>query len=288
MRVRLVKLLQYAVGAAVLLLATASSGQESAPLRLGVHPYLDHAEIRERFAPLAVYLGRRLKRPLRVTVGQSYADHRKAIVAGDVDIAYLGPALFVKLITESGSFPLLARLEVRGRPTFHGKIIARNDSGIRTLADLNDRHFAFGSRSSTMGHLLARHALLQAGIGLENLAGYQFVGSHDNVALAVLAGDADAGAVKEEVLQAYNTGLLRVIAESDPISEHLFIATHETPPALVEQIRHALLEVHRQPEGAHVLESIKPGATALVAVHESDYDGLSAILNTLQSLGVSY
>ncbi len=280
--------LRYFTTALLLLLDIASASAQSPPLLLGVHPYLDHNEIRDRFSPLADYLGRRLQRSVRVTVGQSYSDHSKAIVNGDVDIAYLGPALYVKLIREHNRFPLLARLEVRGTPTFRGKIIAREDSGIHTLADLNNRHFAFGSRSSTMSHLLPRYTLLQAGIGVEHLAGYQYLVSHDNVALAVLAGDADAGAVKEEILGQYPSGLLRVIAESDPISEHVFVASRKLPAAQIEVIRRALLEAHLEPNGAELLGSIKSGTTALVPARDSDYDGLKIILSKLQSLGVSY
>jgi phosphonate transport system substrate-binding protein len=273
---------------ALLLLGFASTTVAESPLVLGVHPYLDHNEIRERFAPLADYLSQRLERPVRVTVGQSYSVHRRAIINGEIDIAFLGPALYVKLVSEHGDYPLLARLAVRGDPTFRGKIIARSDSGIRELSDLHERHFGFGSRSSTMSHLLPRYALLQAGIELDQLAGYQYLGSHDNVALAVLAGDVDAGAVKEEVLERYEPGLLRVIAESEAVSEHVFIADKNTPPELVARIRQALLEVHLQPGGVELLKKIKAGTTALVPAQDADYDGLKMILSELRSRGVNY
>lgn len=278
----------FAASFALLLLATASAAGAESPLVLGVHPYLDHNEIRARFAPLADYLGQRLHRPVRVTVGNSYSEHHKAILSGEIDIAFLGPALYVKLVNEQGRYPLLARLEVRGKPTCRGKIIAREDSGIRDLSDLRKRRFGFGSRSSTMGHLLPRYTLFQAGIGLDDLAGYQYFGSHENVALAVLAGDVDAGAVKEEILSRYDTGLLRVIAESEAVSEYLFVAGQEIPAALVAQIRQALLEVHQQPGGAELLNKIEPGTTALVPAHDADYNGLKGILSELQSLGVNY
>lgn len=58
---------------------------------------------------------------------------------------------------------------------------------------------AFGDPESTMSHLVPRFMLWRVGVTGEVLADYQFLSNHTNVALGVLVGDFDAGAVKEEV-----------------------------------------------------------------------------------------
>jgi hypothetical protein len=45
-------------------------------------------------------------------------------------------------------------------------IIARNDSNIRTLADLAGKRFAFGDPNSTMSHFVPRTVLAGAGLSV--------------------------------------------------------------------------------------------------------------------------
>ncbi|MET0081135.1 MAG: phosphate/phosphite/phosphonate ABC transporter substrate-binding protein, partial [Candidatus Thiodiazotropha lotti] len=191
----------------------------SESLVMGVHPYRPHNELKEMFQPLANYLSMELGRKIEVRIGDSYQSHHDAILSGDVDFAYIGPSLFVTLTRTNNDIPVLARLEVNGKPTFTGKIIVSNDSEINDIEDLKQRQFAFGNRSSTMSHLIPRHMLYEAGIDLDDLAGYRHYSNHNNVALAVLAGDADAGAVKEAVFEKYKSHGIVAIKTTEAVSE---------------------------------------------------------------------
>ncbi|MEW8195047.1 MAG: PhnD/SsuA/transferrin family substrate-binding protein, partial [Candidatus Thiodiazotropha sp.] len=180
-----------------------------------------------------------------------------------------------------------ARLEIDGKPTFTGKIFTREGSDIRTLRDLKGRHFAFGSSSSTMSHLVPRQVIFEAGIDVEDFASYNFYSSHDNVALAVLAGDADAGAVKEAVFDKYHHKGIIAIATTPEISEHLFIAPANTDPDKVSLLRQHLLGLTAgSPETNQVLYPIKKTATALVSVEEGDYQKLRDVIAELRVRGV--
>ncbi|RKZ35278.1 MAG: phosphate/phosphite/phosphonate ABC transporter substrate-binding protein [Gammaproteobacteria bacterium] len=213
---------------------------EQRSLILAVHPYLPYQEVTAKFAGLANYLARRLGYGVSIRVGKDYQEHIQFIGDDRVDLAFLGPASYVALTREHGQKPLLAKLAVRGRPFFQGKIIARKDAGIKTLADLRGRRFAFGDPVSTMSHLVPRFMLLENGIPLKALAGHEFLGSHDNVALGVLVGDFDAGAVKEEVFMKFEANGLVAIATTVRVSEHLFVARADLEPKLVEALRAAL------------------------------------------------
>lgn len=256
-------------------------------LILGIHPYRPHAELIEMFSPLAQYLTQETGQTVEVRVGESYESHFKAILQGKVDFAFLGPAIYVKLTRENEVPHLLARLEINGRPTFTGRIISREGSGVETLEDLRHTHFAFGSLSSTMSHLVPRQMLYEAGIDVTDFAGHQFYSNHNNVALAILAGDADAGAVKEAVYEKYRPLGIVSIATTPEISEHLFIAPIGTDPAKVVRLRHHLLSLTAEnPITRQVLGPIKRTATALVKVESDDYLELRKILAALRDRGV--
>jgi phosphonate transport system substrate-binding protein len=97
----------------------------------------------------------------------------------------------------------------------------------------------------------------------------------------VLAGDADAGAVKHEVLALDAYRGLRSIAETPRISEHLFVTRADLPPMRVEAIRQALLGL----DDPRVLTPLNAGTTGLVPVADADYDPLRRILQALGTDG---
>src|SRR5258705_5163827 len=208
---------------------------------LGVHPYLLPAEIAARFAPLAAYLDRQLGRRVQVRVGRDYDQHIETIGRDTIDVAYVGPASYVKMVARHGAKPLLARIEINGKPAVTAYIAVLADTTLRKLADLRGRRFAFGDANSTMGTIVAQHVLRRAGVGLESLGGYQYLGSHRNVALAVLSGDYDAGAVRKEVYDEGQARGLRGLLKLPEGSEHLFVARSDLPAAQVTRLRLGLL-----------------------------------------------
>ncbi|MBF0447526.1 MAG: phosphate/phosphite/phosphonate ABC transporter substrate-binding protein [Magnetococcales bacterium] len=268
------------------LFLTPLSARASSPLILGVHPYLPVSELMERFQPLARYLETIVRRPVQVRVGLSYEEHIQHVQDHQVDIAFFGPASLIALLEKSKNLPILARLEMDGRPFFQGKIIVRQESSIAQLSDLVGKRFAFGDRQSTMSHLIPRHMLLKAGITTDKLQRFQFLKNHNNVAMGVLSGDFDAGAVKEEVFEQFASQGLRVLASTPNISEHAFIARPDLPAQLIIQLRSALLDLHKTQKGRNILIGIKKNITALVPANPSDYQNLQSILSDLKKAGI--
>lgn len=263
--------------ASFLLLGAGTTRAEDS-LTLWVHPYLPATELTRRFSPLAEYLSRKVGLPISIRIQKSYQSHIDHAGKDEADIAYIGPVPYVKIVETYGEKPLLARLLVRGKPVFFGMIIVREDSSIRSLEDLAGRSFAFGDTNSTMSHLVPRYMLKEGGVPVGSLAKHEFLGSHHNVALAVLGGYFDAGGVKEEVYYEYRERGLRMLAKSPPISEHLFIARSSLPAEILEPLREAMLSLHEDAQGAEILTSIKSSVTALVKVDDGDYDSLRKIL----------
>lgn len=270
----------------IVLVVCGLSGPAHAELVLGVHPFKPATRLVDAFTPLTRYLSDKLGQPVTLRISQDYQAHVEATGHNAFDIAYLGPSLYVKVREAHGERPLLARQRIGEKPVFHSKIFVRADSPVSDLAALDGRRFAFGDPKSTMGHLVPRYQLWQAGITVDRLASYRFVGDHVNIALGVLAGEFDAGAVKEDVFYQYEKRGLRAIATSAPMSDHLFVARSTMPPALVSRLRGILLTMHQDPKGREALQAVTTGINALVPVQDSDYDSLRAVLKKLHELGV--
>jgi phosphonate transport system substrate-binding protein len=157
-------------------------------------------------------------------------------------------------------------------------IIVRQDSPIKTLADLSGKSFAFGDPNSTMSHVVPRAHLKKAGISLDLLERHEFLGSHHDVALGVLGGYFDAGGVKEEVFYEYEKRGLRVLAKSPPISEHVFMARSDLSPALVARLQKAFMAVNQHPQKDYILKSIKKSVTGFAPAANRDYDELRELM----------
>ncbi|MEE9524812.1 MAG: phosphate/phosphite/phosphonate ABC transporter substrate-binding protein [Thermodesulfovibrionales bacterium] len=255
-------------------------------LTLCIHPYLAASDLYKRFTPLAEYLGDMLGKKVKIHLSSDYQEHIEYIGNDIVDIAYMGPASYVKLVETHGKKPVLAAIEVNGKSSFHGVIIVDKNSALRSLKDLEGHKFAFGDPNSTMSHLVPRYMLWKAGINLDELSGHKHLSNHDNVALGVLTGDFDAGAVKIETYYKYKDRGLKVIATSPNIHEHLFVASGKLPEETVQTLRKALLELKDQESGKLIMSSIKKNMTAMVPTNDSDYDNLRSILKTLKKQGV--
>jgi phosphonate transport system substrate-binding protein len=263
------------------ILGCVSAAYAGAELVLGVHPYKPASQLITAYAPLARHLGEKLGQPVAVRISKDYQAHIDAVGRDAYDFAYIAPLSYVKMTEQYGPMPLLARQAIDGNTTFHGKIIVRKDGSIQTLADLKGKRFAFVEPESTMGYLVPRQMLKEQGVTLQQLARRRFLGDHANVALAVLTGDDEAGAVKEDVFFEYEKRGLRAIATSPPFSDHLFVASRKLPAATVQAARGALLHLADTLGGKGILQSMTRGVTALAPVSDRDYDTLRTVIRSL-------
>jgi len=250
------------------------------PLTLWVHPYLPATELIKKFTPLADYLSEKCGKPIQVRVSESYKTHIERVGEERMDLAYLGPASYVKIFDTYGEKTLLARLEKNKKPFYHGVIVVRQDSPIKTLSDLTGKTFAFGDPNSTMSHLVPMYMLLEADITVDKFKKTAFLGTHNNVALGVLGGYYDAGGLKENVYFKYRERGLKLLAQSSPVSEHLFVARKDLPQATIAILRQSMLQLKDET----ILASIKNTITGLGSVKKDDYDYLFSVIRQLNKL----
>jgi len=251
---------------------------EQQRLVFGIHPYLNATSLIERFTPLVDYLAKKTNTRIDIRVAGSYQKHLDAIAAGEVDIAYMGPALYLKLVRLHKDIVALGRLGYANRNTFRGAIVVRQDSTITSLAELANKRFAFGDPNSTLSSLVPKSLLLSAGVGLSELKKYAYLNNHHNVALAVLMGKYDAGGIKEEVYYQYKDRGLKVLQWTPYIPTHIFIANSTIGHEKVKQLQQSLLIIHKETNGLNILNNIKKGTTAIIPAHFAEYAELDTII----------
>jgi len=155
-----------------------SAGAQTSVLRVSAIPDEAPTELLRKFKPLGAYLEQETGMKIQFVPVTDYAAVVEALAADKLELAWLGGFTFVQARLRSGNaIPIAQRAEDE---KFTSRFIAAAGSGISKLEDLKGKTFAFGSPSSTSGHLMPRYFLLQAGIDPErDFKRLAFSGAHD-------------------------------------------------------------------------------------------------------------
>jgi len=250
------------LAAAILAATTSAQAAPADPPVLRVSAIPDEAptELIRKFKPLGEYLQKRLGKEIQFIPVTDYPGTVEGLAAGHLDLVWYGGFTFVQARRRTGNAVPLVQREEDAR--FHSRFITRAGSGIQKLQDLKGKTVAFGSPSSTSGHLMPRYFLLQAGLDPEkDFAKVAFSGAHDATAKWVESGKVDAGALNESV---WNK-----LLEEKKVDPQKVVSFHTTPdffdynwtvrgdldPALAERIRAAFLALDpARPEDKAILD----------------------------------
>ena len=159
------------------------------------------SDMARRYEVLTEYLSEALGVTVEYFPTTDYAATVTAFARGDVQMAWFGGLTGVQARSYVEGSMAIAQRE---RDTsFHSVFINNSNVEVSKLRDLKGLRFAFGSESSTSGHLMPRFFLESIGINAEkDFDGPPiFSGSHDKTWLMVQGGGAQAGVLSEAVWQ---------------------------------------------------------------------------------------
>lgn len=248
------------------------SGERGHSLRLGVVPLQEPSIMFRKFTPLSEYLARKLGRKVDLKVALDMESAVKDLGENVTQLCAMGPANYVEAHSKYGVKVIVKALR-QGKPFHRAAIVVRTGSPAHSVRDLKGKNFAFVSPKSATGHVMPLVALKEGGIIVDDLMFYQFLGSHDEVAGAVLAGDFDAGGLMEETAHAYREKGLRVLQLSPEIPEFNVSCNNSVDVNTMGAIRDALisLDVSKNDE-AMVLRSLGKDCTGFVPASDAEYD----------------
>ncbi|MDO8300451.1 phosphate/phosphite/phosphonate ABC transporter substrate-binding protein [Lacisediminimonas sp.] len=177
---------------------SALAGAAAAPalpaLKFGVGLFQPDREKNDAtYRPLAQYLAQKLGRPVELRTVDSWEGLAKSLANGETDMALLGPWGYVLANQESGA-QVVSTILYDGKPEYFSIIVTHPESGIKTMADLKGRTFAFGDKGSTSGYLIPLHYFVQQGIDPEKYFSRVLYTRHQAIETQVAAGQLDAGA----------------------------------------------------------------------------------------------
>ena len=264
-------------------------------LKVGGIPDQDASRLARRYQTFTGYLSQELGVAVEYVPSLDYAAVVTAFAQGELHLAFFGGFTGVQARLQNPESKAIAQREHDAQ--FHSRFIVRSELPINSLEELEDQAgqltITFGSESSTSGHLMPRHFLVQAGIDPDTdfRSLPNFSGSHDLTWQMVESGAFDVGALNEDVWE-------RAVREGrvDPSKVRDFYTTpvffdynwtvngnldHIYGEGFSERIQQALLSLNQE-EHREILELFS--TERFVTANNQDYQNLEAVARELEMI----
>ncbi len=233
---------------------------EIKPLRIGLIPERDIFQQRKRYLALADYLSKRLGRPVELATLNTYEGVLLDFAEKKIDGAFLGSLVGVLAMDRMG-----AKVVVKPRygddvTTYHGVLVVRGDSPIRTLEQLRGKSIAM-VKATTAGHIFPGCVFMRLGLyGAPDSPKTIWSGTHDEALMKVVEGHADAGAIKnlrlKELLQANPDWNIRILARGNDVPNNGLFLRRDVSQELATKLSDILLGMDTDPDGDKALTAM--------------------------------
>ena len=258
-------------------------------LRVSAIPDESPTELLRKFKPLGAYLEEETGMKIAWTPVNDYPAVVEGLAARKIDLAWLGGFTFVQVRHRTGNaIPIVQRAEDE---KFISRYIVPAASSARTLQDLRGKTFAFGSPSSTSGHLMPRFFLLREGIDPDkDFSRIAFSGAHDATVAFVASGRAEGGVLNASVYDKLvergdaNAKAVKVIAATPPYYDYNWTVRGDLDPALVRKLTGAFLKLDpANPAHKEIMDLQR--ASKFIATKAENYKGIEEAARSAGLLG---
>jgi len=232
-------------------------------LVLAVIPSENASGVVDRWTPFVNYLAKELGTKVTLRVANDYAAVIEGQRAGNIQIAYYGPASYSRATMVGAKIePFAIDVNSDGSKGYYSVFYVKADAPYQKIEDLKGRNLGLVDPNSTSGNNMPRYALHQMGIDADKYFGHVvYAGSHENALTALQQGTVDVAANwwnaddDSNLTRMANKGMLkkadfRIIYKSPLIINSPFAYLAELPPELKASISKAFLEAASKDKAA--------------------------------------
>jgi len=165
-------------------------------LTFAVVPAENASGVSDRYAPFMDYLSKQLGALVKLRLANDYAAVIEGQRAGNIQIAYYGPASYSKAyLTGVKTEPFVTTRNNDGAIGYYSVIYVRADSSYNDIHDLKGKTIGFVDPNSTSGYNAPRFYLHKIDIDVDSFFGKSIItGSHENGVIALAKGTVDCAA----------------------------------------------------------------------------------------------
>lgn len=240
--------------------------------------------LEKNYKPFLAWLSSKTNYKFNLVMSVDYKDLIQKISSGEIDMAYIGPLPYA-VIKQDVDFvvPIVKFLDKTGNPRYTCSLITNASTQKQKLSDFKNAKTSLTQKYSTCGYYNAKNAFDESGL---KLGGYHFEGTHENVALKVVLGEAEIGSLQTSYYDKYKYLGLRKIYESEPLPGFALIAnSKKLSKKTISEIQKAMTELKPLKNSndakisANWSENIKYGCEVAL---ESDYEQIVKKLKNMK------
>jgi len=226
------------------------------------------AVMHRKLSPLTEYLNKEIGLPVNLHLSPNMPAAIKSVADANVDLAYLTPVAYLKA-HKQGDAEILVKTVTNNKASFQLMIVVKKDSPIQSVDELAGKNFAFGDKAA----LLQRAVVVGAGMPLEKLGDYKFIGHYDNIARGVQAGDFEAGILKDTKAFKWQDKGLRILYSSPQLPPYNIAASKNLSPDMKAKLKKAFLSLDiNKPEHKAVIKALSKKYDGFAATTDAEYD----------------
>src|ERR1700692_124534 len=156
-------------------------------LVFAVIPEENGAGVMDRYTPFVNYLTKELGTKVTLRIANDYAAIIEGQRAGNIQIAYYGPASFSRaLVTGVKTDAFVIDVNADGSKGYYSVFYVLAKSPYHELSDLKGKNLGLVDPNSTSGNNMPRFKMNQMGVDPESFfSQVVFTGSHENAVLAL-------------------------------------------------------------------------------------------------------
>jgi phosphonate transport system substrate-binding protein len=235
--------------------AAADWKSQYSELTFAVVPAENATGVSDRYAGFMDYLSKQLGVPVKLRIANDYAAVLEGQRAGNIQIAYYGPASYSKAyLTGVKTEPFVTTRNNDGAIGYYSIIYVKADSPYRDIRDLKGKTIGFVDPNSTSGYNAPRFYLHKIGIDVDSFFGKSIItGSHENGIIALDKGTVDCAADwwnadnDSNLTRMVNKGMakkddFRIIFKSGLLSGSPYAYLSDLPDDLKKAIMSAFIE----------------------------------------------
>jgi phosphonate transport system substrate-binding protein len=233
------------------------------PLKIGVASMITPVDTVKYYQDVIDYIGEQIGRPVQMVQRRTYDEMDKLLERGEVQVAFICSAPYVENRERFG-VELLVAPSVNGKAIYQSYIIVHKDSPFNTFADLKGKVFAFTDPKSNSGRLYPAYLLKTLHSTPERYFNRVLYSYSHNKSIELVAKKVVDGASVESLVYDYMVKKgspyvkqTKIIKRSPPYGTPPVVVTKGIDAGLREEIRAALLNMHKNAKGRAILDAMK-------------------------------
>ena len=291
------KLLKVAAAAALIASFAAANAHaegtcpNNGVVRFGVEPYESSQRLLPVYQDVAKLIGDKLGCKVKLFVATSYNAEIEAMRNDKLEIGQFGPLGYVLAHQVAHAEAVATFAGEDNKPaTYTASIVTWPGSGIKSLADIKSRSFAYSDPSSTSGHLFPAYGLSKNGIDPDHGVQAIYAGSHTASFEALRNHKVQAGELNsEEIASAklhneFDPNAYVTLWQSEPIPLDPIAVRGNLPAEFKQRLAKILssLDFHELPEADQkFLAANENPALRTTVQNDAAYDQIRDLVKTL-------